>query len=63
MKPDWKNAPEWANWLAEDANGFWYWYADQPWIEGIDSVWSCGGAYKRASMPDGSWRDSLEPRP
>jgi hypothetical protein len=24
--PDWRNAPEWANWLAQDKGGAWYWY-------------------------------------
>jgi len=30
MKPDWKNAPEWAEWLAQDLNGWWYWYEYKP---------------------------------
>lgn len=63
MKPDWKDAPEWANYLAKDANGVWFWYATRPLIEGSDSVWSYGGTYKRACVPDGSWKDSLERRP
>lgn len=24
-KPDWKDAPEWANWLAQDGEGQWIW--------------------------------------
>lgn len=35
MKPDWKDAPEWANYLAMDGNGRWWWYLEQPiWHEG-----------------------------
>lgn len=30
MKPDWKDAPEWAQWLAMDADGAWYWYEKHP---------------------------------
>lgn len=29
-KPDWKDAPEWANWLAMDENGNWFWYQYKP---------------------------------
>ncbi len=24
--PNWKGAPDWANWLAQDGDGSWYWY-------------------------------------
>lgn len=30
MKPDWKDAPEWAQWLAQDSDGDWWWYAVEP---------------------------------
>jgi hypothetical protein len=30
MKPDWKDAPDWANWLAMDADGTWVWFAARP---------------------------------
>ena len=30
QKPDWKNAPEWANWLAQDEDGPWYWFQSKP---------------------------------
>lgn len=30
MKPDWSDAPEWANYLAMDNNGDWYWYEEKP---------------------------------
>lgn len=37
MKPDWKDAPEWANWLAMDGNGTWVWFAAKPqWSEWED---------------------------
>jgi hypothetical protein len=32
MKPDWKDAPEWANWLAMEPNGEWFWYQVRPQI-------------------------------
>lgn len=34
MKPDWKDAPRWALWLALDRDG-WYWFASEPvWGDG-----------------------------
>jgi len=32
MKPNWKDAPEWANYLAKDGGifGEWYWYEYEP---------------------------------
>ena len=32
MKPDWKDAPEWAMWLAMDEDGEWWWYEDEPFL-------------------------------
>ena len=40
MKPDWKDAPEWANYLAMDGDGYWCWYLRKPIRE--DDCW-CGG--------------------
>jgi hypothetical protein len=30
MKPDWKDAPEWAAFVAQDADGDWYWFEERP---------------------------------
>lgn len=30
MKPDWKDAPEWATWLAMDCIGSWWWWVKEP---------------------------------
>lgn len=39
MKPDWKDAPEWSNWLAMDPNGLWCWYEYEPeWESPIDEI-------------------------
>lgn len=39
MKPDWKDAPEWAKFLAEDADGTWWWYEAEP-EQGENGNWS-----------------------
>ena len=46
MKPDWKDAPEWANWLAMDENGAWCWYELEPRYDG--EMWLCSGKWKYA---------------
>ena len=30
MKPDWKDAPEWAKYLAMDEKGCWNWFENEP---------------------------------
>jgi len=30
MKPSWDDAPSWAQWLALDGDGEWYWYEVEP---------------------------------
>lgn len=73
--PDWDDAPEWAEWLAQDGNGAWYWYEERPYKHRLVDEWvpqECadqeGGVYTRFDKvsngeknPD--WADSLERRP
>jgi len=59
MKPDWKDAPEWAQWLAQDPDGDWYWYSQKPGCG--DCFYALGGQDELAAT--GDWRESLEPRP
>ena len=71
-RPSWNDAPEWAQWLAQDGDGDWWWYEcpievddldEEEWVEehGVD------GRLVRATSgttPSGhDWRDTLEPRP
>lgn len=32
-KPSWRDAPEWAQWLAMDAEGKWFWYESKPYLD------------------------------
>lgn len=68
MKPSWDDAPDWANWLAMDPDGLWYWFAIEPDFE--NNEWINGLEYMTASdKPDESgidWDhsfDTLERRP
>jgi len=61
-KPDWKDAPEWANYLAMDQNGDWYWFENLPSIN--RDVWA---SPEKATLAQKSsnhqWKDSVEERP
>lgn len=58
-KPDWKDAPNGYNYLAQDRSGVWYWHKKKP-IHGT-TAW-ISDKYERASdIPD--WENSLEERP
>ena len=60
MKPDWKDAPEWANWLARDMSGRWFWWERKP--DFIGDEWLYGGRYEIAAAIDYAW-ETLEARP
>ena len=71
-KPSWDDAPVWANWLAQDFNGDWWWYEDKPINDGIiHGFWGGVGAGKKieeatpllSSNTADDWRSTLEPRP
>ena len=64
MKPDWKDAPEWANWLAMDGDRMWYWYEDEPCIRNIDDTWIAQkGKYEAVHFNIPNPHDSLDARP
>jgi hypothetical protein len=45
MKPDWKDAPSWANWLVKYPIYGWAWFEYEP--QQIGSMWySDGGQYQ-----------------
>ncbi len=64
MKPDWKDAPEWAEWLAMDEDGEWFWFKSRPRLNKQGNVWfTDDNDYKYAGKNDLHHRDSLEQRP
>lgn len=70
-KPDWEDAPDWAMWLAQDADGSWAWYQRKPvqlrgdhggglWdIRQYLHEWLGAGRDK----PNPEWKATLERRP
>ena len=62
MKPDWKYAPEWANWLAMDADQEWFWFENKPVFE--SGIWRRdGGRCTDAGWYTEECEDSLESKP
>ena len=68
--PRWKDAPDWANYLAQDANGIWYWFEcpihacedDRVWYEQEAFDGRIAGAGDAAERnPD--WRNTRQARP
>lgn len=64
IKPDWNTAPWWAQWLAMDSCGKWYWYEFEPdrMSDGFDNS-NHGGIMANASSKSIDWKYSLEGRP
>lgn len=48
MKPDWKDAPEWAQWLARDPDGEWWWHEGKPQKGHPETGWTSEGQLRRA---------------
>ncbi len=66
MKPDWKDAPEWAKWLAQDGDGAWVWFQNKPHMRGGCNFWLEGarpGFWKYASVVNEDFKAALERRP
>ena len=61
-KPNWKYAPKWAMYTAQDIDGDWYWYVAKP--EYSDGVWNtAGGCHETVNHVREDAMASLEERP
>jgi hypothetical protein len=68
-KPSWENSPVWAQWLACDVDGDWFWFELEP-VPLVGGVW-CTNHDGRPSFFAGiaeddvveNWNDTLEQRP
>jgi len=61
MKPDWKDAPEWAKWLSMDEDGEWWWYENEPYTD--RDAWCPRGGGRQLAYIGDCWGDSLTKRP
>lgn len=68
---DWSKMPVWANWIAQDFKGAWFWYANKPEILGTIWVPKDYSHYSFGQIPkqyephtfSGDWKESLCRRP
>lgn len=66
LQPDWANAPDWAYYLAQDASGEWYWYADEPTPDEKLEKWLPYDSLSELAMvaeENSKWRQTLQQRP
>lgn len=64
MKPDWDQAPAWAEYAAQDASGDWHWYMNKPSLDlGYWSLNDVSQKFERVKHFRTTWKDSLQERP
>jgi hypothetical protein len=66
-QPNWDDAPEWANWVAQDFNGAWHWFKNKP-LAGNHKGWTNGywGYKEQRNSPvleSIEWQQTLQQRP
>ena len=63
-KPDWKDAPEWARFLARDCDGTWTFFMLKPELNDWEGCWRADidNRLKLASM-EKLWYETLEEKP
>ncbi|MGL4756444.1 MAG: hypothetical protein ACRCXB_29160 [Aeromonadaceae bacterium] len=65
-KPSWKDAPEWAQWMAQDEDGEWWFFSGKPKAQSVsfgDQGYGISADYAKKGETLGDWRDTLEERP
>lgn len=60
MKPDWKDAPEWAKWLTRNGSGTWEWWEERPDFEDYQKRWFKATVYSERAT---GCQPTLEGRP
>lgn len=63
LTPSWDDAPEWANWLAQDKDGMWNWYESEPKLGGENWYTKTGVLSESALIDFDRWKQTLEQRP
>lgn len=70
IKPQWSDAPEWAQWLTQDGDGWYCWWNAKPVPHDEAACWNEGDPRSDYEYQDvcvcivvGNWIDTLEARP
>ena len=62
--PSWADAPEGAQWVAQDMDGAWYWHRKKP--RCANGIWVSLGLYcdfAKKGEPNPNWGNTLQQRP
>jgi len=62
MKPSWDDAPEWANYLVMDSEGWWWWFEFKPSTNGNGGWFEDYGKVEFSNI-ESCWIDSMEVKP
>ena len=62
-RPSWDTAPEWANYLAQDSCGRWYWYETLPKVNEDNCEWHKEPLSEMCQATVSSWEATLQQRP
>ena len=60
MKPSWKDAPEWANYLAQDYCNRWWWFEHKPFGCSVERMWFTPEGEVQAASPSTTNPNFLE---
>jgi hypothetical protein len=64
VKPKWKEAPNWANWLVMGRNHCWWWHREEPMINKDLGFWRGIGSHIRKTRSHHvAWEFTKEQRP
>lgn len=63
MKPSWDDAPEVARYLAQDRDGTWWWFENEPYLNHDGTDWLSSGEIFYAEPQELKKAGPMEPRP
>jgi hypothetical protein len=67
MKPIWKDAPDWANFLVRDIDGSYWWYEYAPesndWQDENHTAWNHVAGFVECAMEADEYTPTCEKRP
>lgn len=69
IPPSWSEAPPWAKWRAQDEDGAWFFYKEEPYTMSIDVEWRTKGISDiycllvKWCKTNPNWRETLQKRP
>lgn len=63
MRVPWEEFPKWAHWVAMDSSNEWWWYQNEPQLDGLDWCVKSGDLGLFCFAPHADWKTSKQRRP